>query len=144
MSDSDFALSGGFSAALMLCDWADAIGGKLYIQGGGWTTVRQNTPATIAVAAVVRVPYHQTNVRHTVAVTLLDEDGQGFPAAQPFRLEMQVELGRPPGMRKGEESVVPLAARLQGVEFPPGGYRFEVSVNGDVVTATSFVSRDVA
>jgi len=35
---------------VMLCDYAEAVQGKLYIAGGGWSELRGNGPADLALA----------------------------------------------------------------------------------------------
>jgi hypothetical protein len=38
-------------ASLILCDYADAVNGKLYLSGGGWTTLVADQPASVALLA---------------------------------------------------------------------------------------------
>ena len=50
---------------LILADWAEVINGKIYVQGGGWTTINAREPLpvsrTIAIAVSPRVEWHETN-----------------------------------------------------------------------------------
>ena len=42
---------------LLLCDFAEAVNGKLYVMGGGWNVLfAPGQPVTMSVAAVVAVP----------------------------------------------------------------------------------------
>lgn len=129
------------TAQLIVADFAEAINGKLYIQGAGWARITPNMPVFIALATVIRVPYSMTNTPHKVTLRLCTDDGESYPPDQPFEVEMDVEVGRPPGMLHGEESIVPFAAKLNGLAFEPGAYRFEAAVEGAVIGAVSFVSR---
>ena len=65
---------------MLLADAAQAVGGKLYVLGGGWSVIGPG-PATMAIAMKIDVPWDQTNLRHHWILDLVDEDGQ--PAAVP-------------------------------------------------------------
>ena len=56
---------------LLLCDYAEAINGKLYIMGGGWTICAPG-PRNMAVAIRVLVPWSDTNKQHNLALMLQD------------------------------------------------------------------------
>ena len=56
---------------LLLADHADAVGGKLYINGGGWN-VTGPQPVPSGVAMLIEVPWDQTNTKHQVLLELLD------------------------------------------------------------------------
>jgi hypothetical protein len=130
------------SVDLILCDWAEVLNGKLYLQGAGWGRVPPGSPVGIAIAALVHVPYTETNKKHDVSIVLTTEDGTPYPAESPFEMAAQFELGRPPGMRPGEGSIVPMAAKLLGVAFEPGGYYFAAIVGDAEAARVSFVSRE--
>ena len=49
---------------LMLADSAQAVEGKLYILGGGWSLVGPE-PTPMAIALKIEVPWDETNRRHT-------------------------------------------------------------------------------
>lgn len=125
---------------LMLADWAEALGGKLYIQGGGWARIVPNRPVTMAVAALLHVPYDQTNTPITLTLSLLTEDAELFPQESPFQVQANAEVGRPPGMRAGEETVVPFAVKVNGIQFKPGGYRVEARVGDDLLGYIPFTA----
>ena len=53
---------------MLLADAAEAVGGKLYILGGGWSiTGPQPTPSAIAIK--IDVPWDQTNKVHTFVMS---------------------------------------------------------------------------
>ena len=121
---------GDFEVALLLCDWAESINGKLYVMGGGWTNIVMSMPITMALAANITVPWHSTNQKHKIHATLLTEDGnQVSIQGRDVQIEAELEVGRPPGARLGRSFSVPLALRLQAVPLGPGVYvwRFEIS-----------------
>jgi hypothetical protein len=129
----------------LLCDHAESAEGKLFINGGGINMiyVQPQPPFVISVfvAVVVHVPYTATNVEHTVAVRLLDEDSNrvspwapdGVPPQPPVETITSFNVGRPPGLAPGETQTLPLAFGLQGLPLTKlGTYVFAIEVDGDV------------
>lgn len=127
-------------ASIVLCDFAAAEGGKMNIMGGGWTRIVAAMPVHIALAVLVYVPYDQLNQQRKVAIRIMDEDGNPYPKNDPVLIEADLEVGRPPGMRPGEETVVPIPLKLNGIQFKTGGYRAEVAVDGVRVATQSFTA----
>src|SRR3989442_14351182 len=115
-------------ASMLLCDFAEAINGKLYIMGAGWSHIVLNQPTNFALAVQLSVPWDQTNMPIEVKTMLLDHDGQPVldPNGQPIQLEGKVEVGRPPGIRPGSELGVPLAMRFGNLQLQPGRYTFQL------------------
>ena len=110
-------------------DCAQAVGGKLYILGGGFNHLAvPEFPAahTFDVALIVDVPWDNTNRPYDVAIELVDADGQSLG----YRAEATLETGRPAGARPGTSFALPLAIPVS-VEFPvPGRYAIRGEVNG--------------
>ena len=113
-------------------DSAQAVGGKLYILGGGFNHLAvPDFPAAHAfdVAIIVDVPWDHTNRPYEVAIELVDADGQSLG----YRAEATLETGRPAGARPGTSFALPLAIPVN-VEFPvPGRYVIRGEVNGQEV-----------
>lgn len=127
-------------ATLLLCDWAEVLNGKAYAQGIGWSRIRANAPVSFALVALIHVPYDQTNTKHTMRLVMETEDGTPFPAEAPVEIGADLEVGRPPGMRKGEESNVPLATKIEGLHFEPGGYVLRIEVNDETIATAPFTA----
>ena len=141
-------------AQVVLCDWAETVNGKLYIMGAGWVKTIANQPVSIAVAVIVRVPWTEANRQHTLELTLLTEDGHpaspapmpappgvtvsGFPDPPPLRLEGKFEVGRPPGTKEGSALPAPLSFRIPVLPLNPGGYKFQLKIDGVEVSSASF------
>ena len=54
---------------LLLCDFAEAVNGKLYVMGGGWNILfAPGQPVTMSVAAVIAVPWDRTNQQHELSL----------------------------------------------------------------------------
>lgn len=128
-------------STVILCDWAEAVQGKLYLQGGGWTSILGNQPVAFAVAVIIRVDYTETNSPRHAVLALVNEDGQPFPSPEePVVFEFDFEVGRPPGMKPGQNQIVNFAAKLVGLVFPLGGYEFQLHIGEhrqDVVPFTA-------
>jgi hypothetical protein len=121
-------------ATMMLADNAQAVGGKLYILGGGWN-ITGPEPTVSAIAMYVEVSWDLTNVRHHWRLELVDEDGEpvevaGPVAPQPLVLEGDIEVGRPPGIRPGTGLGVPIAINLGPLPLRPDSvYAWRLTIN---------------
>lgn len=114
---------------LILADYAEIIGNKLYLQGGGWDILTVNTgfptSKVCGLAAAVRVQWHETNQRHNVEFEVQSDDGQSLA-----KIEAQFEVGRPPGMVSGQEQRWQVAGNL-GLTFEkPGTYVIIARIEG--------------
>ena len=112
---------------LMLADWAEAINGKLYIQGAGWdrTALKPDQSADFAIAASFLVPWNLTNRQHEFALTIEAEDGNLVAPA----LTGAFTVGRPPDARPGQRFRSPIAVRC-GMKLPgPGLYQVTMALN---------------
>lgn len=126
-------------ATLLLCDAAEQAEGKLYILGAGWSRLRANVPANIAVAVLLHVPWDQTNRPFLVRIVLMTDDGAPVQIEdQPVEASGQLEMGRPPGAKAGESFPAPLAFKFNGLALDPGGYRFELHIDGAPLTNVPF------
>ncbi len=116
---------------MILADYADSVGGKLNMIGGGWNVTMVPVlpgPASrpFAIAIGLSVPYTHTNRKFTLALDLVDADGNALPNAS---LAATAEAGRPPGIKQGTPQPMTLALLAQP-EFPaPGRYKFVGSVD---------------
>ena len=94
---------------LLLCDFAEAVNGKLYVMGGGWNILfAPGQPVTMSVAAVIAVPWDRTNQSHQLTLELLTNDGQAVEIdGQTVAVTGEFELGRPPGIKPGSSQNAP-------------------------------------
>lgn len=134
---------------MLLCDGAQAVGGKLYILGGGWSQVLvPNFPLNMALAVKLAIPWHEANDPHNVVARLVDgqtneqvtlpnpegEEGEDVP----IRNEVTVETGRPPGLAPGTDLDAPLVFNFNGLALPTGSYVWELEVDGSVEARAPF------
>lgn len=112
---------------------AEALNGLLYLSGAGWTeaNVARQPDGNLQIFSFgiglsVLIGWNETNQRFPLSVTVTGEDG-----GQPLvHLDAQVEQGRPPGLRPGQDLRSVLAVNCQ-IQFPgPGGYQVLADVGG--------------
>ena len=120
---------------MMLADFAQAIGGKLYIMGGGWS-ITGLAPCPSAIAVKIEVPWNLTNQKHRLRVDLLDGDFHPVlvptPQGQaPMMIEGNFEVGRPAGLLQGTPMDVALAFNIPPIPLEPGKrFIWKLTVNG--------------
>jgi hypothetical protein len=113
---------------LLLADAAEAVNGKLYILGGGWSVMGPE-PAPMAIAIKIEVPWDQGNDVHKLQLRLVDADGQPVLADSeegevPVVLDADFETGRPAGVKPGTPLDLTMAVTLGPLPLAPGS-RFE-------------------
>jgi hypothetical protein len=121
---------------LILADFAEVIGGKLYLMGGGWEAIGGDSLPIVrpmGIAVGVRVPWTETNQRHTVEIQVQDEDGQ-----QVAKIDGHFEVGRPPGMPSGHPQRFQLAMNMHLSFQKAGGYLVVARLNGTALARTPF------
>lgn len=125
---------------MLLCDAAQEVGGKLYILGGGWSVIWiPGMPTPVALAVKLSIPWTETNRPHAVRAMLLTEDGEPVDfGAGPVTAGGNIEVGRPPGLKPGTAIDVPFALQFGFLAFHPGGYVWELEVEGSTVARTPF------
>jgi hypothetical protein len=110
---------------MMLADSAQAVNGKLYILGGGWTITGPD-PSPAANAILFEVPWHEANRRRHIKLTL--QDGDGHPVLvptpigeRPVEITGEFDVGRPPGLKPGTPLTMPVAINLNPLPLKPDG-----------------------
>ena len=118
----------------MLADSAQAVGGKLYILGGGWS-IRKPEPVPVAVALKIEVPWDQANIKHTFRLILLDADGGKVKIStekgeKDIEIKGEFETGRPPRVIPGTPLDVTLAITFSPFPLKPNSrYVFQLFIN---------------
>ena len=128
---------------VVVADHAEAVNGKLYLHGAGWTDVQQangqdGRPGVVHVgmAVSILVGWNETNRRFPLELTVAHEDGDEL-----VRINAQVEAGRPPGITPGSDLRSVLAINAE-VQFPrPGAYRLRGQLADDERSVTFRVNR---
>ena len=129
---------------MLLCDYAEAINGKLYVMGGGWS-VCTSGPRNLFAAIKILVPWDSTNEKHKFVLMLQDEDGNTIQLGEPareVRHEGVFEVGRPPNIKKGSDLDFVIALGFIGLPLEPDKYfRLQLEIDdepsGDVSFSTT-------
>lgn len=124
----------------IVADAVQAVGGKLYVLGGGWDMLWVGSfPArhpSMGIGIRIRVPWSQIE-EFTMSVDLVDEDGRSLFGGKRFSQKIKVtrRLGRPAGSDTG----VTRAFTFNNLLFPkPGGYAFPIFVGSVEVARIRF------
>jgi hypothetical protein len=122
---------------LILADFAEVIGGKLYLMGGAWdriTVQDPSAPMRFSVSLGILIPWTATNQNHTLRVTIEDADG----AQQGVLLESTFVTGRPPDLPPGATQRIVAAVNSLGSALPPSEYSISASINGETLRRVTF------
>jgi hypothetical protein len=122
---------------MILGDYAEVIGSKLYLQGGGWDrlTVNSGFPVDhlLGLSVSFLVPWSDTNQRHHVEIEIATDDGETLA-----KLEGQVEVGRPAGHPPGQAQRAQIAGNMALKLRAPGTYAVIGRVEGQEIRRTHF------
>jgi len=128
-------------ATMLLCDHAEAINGKLYIMGGGWSVCPPG-PRNMTLAVKILVPWDEANEEHRFRVSLMDDAGNIVELGEPPKAvvhEGQLVVGRPPHIKKGTPLDVVLAFGFIGLPLASkASYRWQLEINNEPVCDASF------
>jgi hypothetical protein len=128
-------------ATLLLCDHAEAVGGKLYINGGGWNVLlRAGVPVNVSLAILIEVPWDEADTQHRLRAYLLTEDGAAVvaPHGEPLAVDGEFQVGRPPGVKPGTTLNTPLAINFNALALDAGGYEWRLEVDDALVARKPF------
>jgi len=99
---------------MLLADAVQAVNGKLYVLGGGWSIAGPEL-APSGLAIKIDVPWDEANKKHRFRLALLDADGHAVmvPGGQAaVEVSGEFEAGRPAGLRPGTPLDVVLALNI--------------------------------
>jgi len=139
---------------IMLCDYAQVHGGKLYATGAAISMVPpvdRKPPHAISLyaAIIVTVPWQSHDQLHKVTVSLVDEQGAKVRIAQPLAgaqtdpddegsLVARFVAGRSPIMQAGDETLLAVAVPLSVTVPRLGAYQAIVQVDDTELAAARF------
>ena len=121
----------------MLADHAQAVGGKLYISGGGWS-VTGPEPMPFAIALDVKVPWHSIDEDHALRLELVDADGRPIEVetpegVEPLVFEAEFRVTPSEGVKPGTPIDFAFAINVnpQPAIEPGGRYEWRLSIDGE-------------
>lgn len=126
------SIPSAWKITMLLADGAQAVQGKLYILGGGWSMTGP-APTPSALAIKIEVPWEAANRKHHVRIELLDSDGKpvhipGPVNSQPLIVTAELEVGRPSGLPAGTPLDAILAINFGPIQLSAGRYEWRCTV----------------
>jgi hypothetical protein len=127
-------------ATMLLCDAAEAVGGKLYVLGGGWSILAKTQPtANMSLAVKLSVPWSRSNERIHFEARLITDQGEHVEQeGEPVLAEGNLELGRPPGLRPGTPLDATFVLNFHGLNLSTGGYVWELRIDDAAAARVPF------
>jgi hypothetical protein len=95
----------------------------------------------MALAGILELDWDEANEPKGFRIELLTEDGRPVVVPtptgdRPVVIEANVEVGRPPGTRRGSLFNIPIAINIGPMPIPPGGgYVWRFSIDGQTQDA---------
>jgi hypothetical protein len=143
-------------AKVLLCDFAEVSGGKLFVSGAGLALISSATPEppfrvniTLAVLGLINIG--DTDLQHKMTIELvnvgangetrvmLSEDLPDVDTADKGMIIAYFVAPRSPQMLPADEWSMPMAIPLFGLGLPVlGPYYFSVRIDGREMDRTSF------
>lgn len=117
---------------VLLCDYSEAVNGKLYLTGGGWNVLRlPELPAewAFSIGLGIDIAWHETNDPHELVVTIQDPDGVELGDG----LTANFETGRPPGIPQGQEQRLVMSISATASFATAGPHAAVVQVDGEEI-----------
>lgn len=123
---------------LMLAEYAQLHGGKLFVIGGGLFAVfavGPNHVQQLAVCGTITLPFQELNREHIISIDLVDMDGKAVMVTtpmgeQPFKIEGKLNAGLPPLLPRGASLPTPFAV-LFSLPVQPGAFQFRAFIDGN-------------
>ncbi len=144
-------------AKVLLCDFAEVSGGKLFITGAGISLIASSSQVSpyrvnICLSVLVSIPWNETDEQHRLTIELISEASgsaqrvilseqlpEGSDAADQGLIVAVFSAARSPIMVPGDESSMPMAVPLFGLPLPEHGpYFFSVRIDGREMDRASF------
>ena len=114
----------------MLADAAQAVNGKLYILGGGWSVLHQAAP--FAIALKIEVPWSEATDEHRLRLDLLDEDGRVVlgPEGEPLvTVDANFTTGIPAGTKQGTPIDAVATFAIPALPLSAGRYEWRLTID---------------
>ena len=144
-------------AKVLLCDFAEVSGGKMFITGAGISLLASGAPVApypvnISLAVLVSILWTETDSQHAMTIELISEASgaqqrvmlsdqlpEGHDQADMGMMVLTFSAQRNPGMIPGDEFTMPVAIPFFGLPLPEQGpYFFSVRIDGREMDRASF------
>jgi hypothetical protein len=121
-----------FKVTMILADAAQAVAGKLYILGGGWS--HQWGLAPFAIGIKIEVPWDQATDAHKWRLELVNADGEAIEVEtpeglRPLIVDGEFTTGIAPGVKRGVPSDAVIALSFGPFALDPGRYAWRLTID---------------
>ena len=124
-------------APVLLADFAQAdANGKVNALGLGWSVTGTPIP-NHAVVMMLKIGWDEANTPRHLTLSLLTADGAhavDVPTPfgpQPLQVEMDFEVGRPPGLVRGSTIDHAVAINVGSLSLQPGRYEWRLEIGDE-------------
>lgn len=118
---------------MMLADSAQAVKGKLYILGGGWSITGPG-PTSFSIVLKIQVPWDRANQKHKMLLRLEDGDGRIVELGdKKMEFPGEFEVRQPTGVPAGIPiDLQPMVVNIRSAKLTPGSrYVWRLLLNGE-------------
>lgn len=125
---------------LILSDYAEEHGGKLYIMGAGWSRIQAGIPTAMGLGIIIMIDWDEIHTALKIRARLLTSSGEPVldSSSQPLAIEGTIEAGPKPGTEKGAPLNASVAVRIVTMPLSPGRYMWELSGEPGVLDQVEF------
>jgi hypothetical protein len=133
-------------ATMLLCDFAEEVGGKLYIMGGGWSRLKRPRVATTMCLAVnLAIPWEEAEAVHKLKVELVtsnDEPVTQEGSAVRVVGDLHAERDAAMAVSRALPAETNFVLRFDGLSLDPGLYSWRFEVNDNLMASVAFLVPD--
>jgi hypothetical protein len=130
-------------ATMLLCDFAEEVGGKLYIMGGGWSRLkRPRVPTTMCLAVNLSISWGEVEAVHKLKAELVTSDNEtvtldGSAVRVVGNLQQERDSASTASRAIPTESNFVL--RFDGLVLDPGVYSWTLEVDDNLMASVPFL-----
>jgi hypothetical protein len=128
-------------ATVFLCDFAEEVGGKLYIMGAGWSRLkRPRVPTTMSLAVKLTIPWEESGAVHKLKAELVTSDNETMTIeGKPVRVTGEVGSHPTPDVSRDVPLDVNFALRFEGIALDSGRYAWRLEVDDQALATVPFI-----
>ena len=128
-------------ATVLLCDFAEEVGGKLYIMGAGWSRLkRPRIPTTMCLAVKLTIPWEEFAAAHKLKAELMTGDNETVTIeGRPVRVTGEIGSYPDSDATRDLPSDVNFALRFEGLALDSGRYEWRLEVDDQALATVPFL-----
>jgi hypothetical protein len=129
-------------ATMLLCDFAEEVGGKLYIMGGGWSRLkRPRVPTTMCLAVNLSISWEEVAAVHKLKAELVTSDNETV-TLDGSAVRVVGTLHQEGAPASTTSRFIPIESnfvlRFDGLVLDPGLYSWTLEVDDNLMASVAF------